>query len=403
VLLAALGGSGAALAVRAALRMHAARDAVLELSEPARVGAGAAAAAADASTSGQAHRGARRAEGERRTGPRVEALWLDRDASGTRLRLQLDSPADHRMQVTDSGREVSVVLRGARVDRPLARVDLAGTEIAWLDLRPEPPDLRVVLGLTEARRVSSASYRGERGATLVVDLLRDPAAEDASDPPPAASDPSEDLEDPEDLIPDAGPVAVKRPAPPPDTEAQFAAALEMERSGRIDAARAAHLAVLAAEPAHVAARLRLARLETARGNRGEALRLLREGRALDPASAALAALEARLLADQGDVDAALALLDPLASRERDADFHALHGALLARAGLHARAVDAFGAALEREPARGAAWLGLAISLDAERRAPEARAAFERALALGGIEPAARAWAEERAARLRGAR
>jgi MSHA biogenesis protein MshN len=226
----------------------------------------------------------------------------------------------------------------------------------------------------------------------VVDLL--PRRDETAHPAAPA-------EDPEDLLPEPQAARVKQPAALPDADAQYADALAAERVGRLDAARAALESALARDPAHRAARLRLAQLEIARGAPEQALRVIREGRALDPARAELALLEARLLAER-DPAQALAVLDAVPAAARAADFHALQAALLAGQGDHARAIESFGAALRAEPQRGAAWLGLAISLEAEGRASEARAAYRHALAQGGIEPAARAWAEERQARLEAA-
>lgn len=362
------------------LREHpAAHDAALELelAEPQRVGAGQASAEP---TEGSA-------------GARIEALALERDPSGTRLRLDLDGPAAHRLEVSAGGREVALIVRSARVARELARIDLAGTEVDWIDLRPEPPDLRVVLGLREERMVTSASYETERGATLVVDLL---PRHDEFEHPAAPS------EDPEDLLPEPSGAPVKQRAALPDADAHHAKALAAERIGRIDEALSELAASLEARPSNVAARLRLAQLHAARGSREDALRVLAAGRELEPARADLALLEARLLAEEQHPDRALASLDSIPTEARGAEFHALHAALFAAQGAHARAIDAFSAALRLEPRRGPAWLGLAISLEAENRGREARGAYQRALLVGGLEPAARAWAEERSGALENA-
>jgi tetratricopeptide (TPR) repeat protein len=373
-LLAAVAGVIGSVALLRARSLSPDPGLALELVEPARVGAGGAAAQPAASA-----------------GPaQVESLAVERDPSGTRVRVELDAPAAHRLVVSASGRELTLIVQGARLSQPLARVDLAGTEIDWLDLQAEPPDLRVVLGLREERLVTSASYETQQGSTLVLDLL-----------PRREQHPAAPVEDPEELLPEPQAAPVKRPATPADADAHYADALAAERVGRLDVALAALESALARDPAHAAARLRLAQLQIAGGAREQALQVLREGRVLDPARADLALLEARLLAEQ-DPARALAALDAVPAAGRSAEFHALQAALLAGQGAHARAIEAFGAALRAEPRRGSAWLGLAISLEAEGRASEARAAYRRALAQGGIEPAARAWAEERQARLEAA-
>ena len=364
----------ALIASAAALRMRPAEpDAALELelAEPQRVGAGAA-AEVPAVTS---------------TGAHIESLALERDPSGTRLRVELDAPPEHRLEVSKSGRQVALIVREARVERELERLDPSGTEIDWLDLRPEPPDLRVVMGLREQRMVTSASYTTAHGSTLVVDLLPRHAE---SAPPAALAD-----DDPEDVLPEhtAGPV--KRRAALPDADAHYASALAAERVGRVDEAVDELRAALEARPSNAPARLRLAQLQASRGAREEALDVLRAGRELEPARADLALLQARLLAEDQQTDPALVALESVPAAERSADFHALNAAILAGKGDPAHAIEAFSAAQRMDPRRGPAWLGLAISFEAEKRAPQARAAYKRALQVGGLEPSARAWAEER--------
>ncbi|MFN2309958.1 MAG: tetratricopeptide repeat protein, partial [Gammaproteobacteria bacterium] len=161
------------------------------------------------------------------------------------------------------------------------------------------------------------------------------------------------------------------------------------------AAEAALRAALAAVPGHAEAAQTLATLLLRQGRQGEAEAVLRAALAVDAQQPALRALHARLLAERGDDRAAVALLQGT----QDPEAQALLGALQQRLGDHAAAATAYRQALSAAPARGAWWLGLAISLEHDRQPAAALAAYRRALADAALADQITAYVRGRIAAL----
>ncbi len=91
-----------------------------------------------------------------------------------------------------------------------------------------------------------------------------------------------------------------------------------------------------------------------------------------------------LLADGGAAEA-LARLDAAPSPTPEA--RALRATALQALGRHREAIDEWAVALERQADVAPWWVGLAISLEAEGRVPEALAAYAQAGRHGPLEPA----------------
>lgn len=184
-------------------------------------------------------------------------------------------------------------------------------------------------------------------------------------------------------------------------ENYFRRAAQMLERGRVADAEDALLAALAADGAHQAARQTLVALYLEQGRIDDARRHLQEGLAFNPAYAPFAVALARIHVDRGDFAAALTVLEQARSAGRgNPDFHALHGAVLQRLGRHGEAADAYRLALETVPQRGAAWVGLGISLEALGKLPEAAEAFRRGVASGTLADEVRAYANQRVRQLR---
>lgn len=190
-------------------------------------------------------------------------------------------------------------------------------------------------------------------------------------------------------------------SPADRAESHFRRAAQMLERGRVPDAQDALLAALDADPSHQAARQTLVALYIEQGRIEDARRHLQEGLAFNPGYAPFAVALARIHVDRGDFDAALEVLDKAAAAGRgNPDFHALHGAVLQRLGRHGLAADAYRLALGSAPQSGAAWVGLAISLEAQGNLPEAAEAFRRGVASGTLTAQVRAYAEQRERRLR---
>ncbi|MGE0482875.1 MAG: hypothetical protein AB7Q81_01920 [Gammaproteobacteria bacterium] len=153
-------------------------------------------------------------------------------------------------------------------------------------------------------------------------------------------------------------------------------------------------------PEHVAGRVALA-TEILRGGDGARARVvLREGLQRAPSEYRYALLLAHVEMDAGQLAAARDVLGrvtpPLAQL---AEHLAFLAALEQRLGAHDAAVAAYRGALEQEPARGAWWVGLGISLAARGEVGEAALAFTRALADQSLSQRLRDYAGREAARL----
>jgi MSHA biogenesis protein MshN len=143
-------------------------------------------------------------------------------------------------------------------------------------------------------------------------------------------------------------------------------------------------AALAENPRHRRATEALAAVHVERREWDAALATLRDALAIDPKQPSLAMVAARLLARNGDREAAVQTLGAAVDETSPADAHAALAALLGELKRDREAVPHWLAALKKLPDRAVWWLGLAVALETDRRPADARAAYERAIALGGL-------------------
>ncbi|MBI4754595.1 MAG: tetratricopeptide repeat protein [Betaproteobacteria bacterium] len=198
--------------------------------------------------------------------------------------------------------------------------------------------------------------------------------------PPSSAAPAAVASEPASR-PEIHKLAVAQPelSPAQRREAELRRAAGLRQQGQAAEAELALRALLAEEPGYSAARHGLVALMTEQGRADEAQRLLQDGLALDPGNARLALPLARLLAQRSEWRAAGEVLGRAAGGAGvDAEFRALHGAVLQRLGRHGQAVDEYQAALRALPGAAAWWIGLGLSLEAQARLDEAREAFRRA-------------------------
>jgi MSHA biogenesis protein MshN len=189
-------------------------------------------------------------------------------------------------------------------------------------------------------------------------------------------------------------------SPADRAENHFRRAAQMLERGRVADAEDALLAALDADAAHQAARQTLVALYIEQGRIEDARRHLQEGLAFNPGYAPFAVALARIHVDRSDFAAGLTVLEQAAAAGRgNADFHALHGAVLQRLGRHDQAADAYRLALGSAPQSGATWVGLAISLEALGHLPEAAEAYRRGVGSGSLAVEVRAYADQRARQL----
>jgi MSHA biogenesis protein MshN len=177
-------------------------------------------------------------------------------------------------------------------------------------------------------------------------------------------------------------------------EGEYRRALASLQEGRMIETVAALEQALKYEPTHEAARQTLVGLLIEANRNDEAMRQLQLGLTLDPRQPAMAMLLARLQIERGGngIDT---LTRTLPYAGNDADYRAFLAAALARQQRHREAAEQYHQAVRAVPSNGVWWMGLGISLQAEKRNGEALDAFQRARASGGLSQELQGFVERR--------
>lgn len=187
----------------------------------------------------------------------------------------------------------------------------------------------------------------------------------------------------------AGPTVIEkkvRNVPPKErAESEYRKALSLLSQGRQQEALTGFGAALQADSTHVNARLALVNLLLEQQRLADAQAMLEEGLGLAPGQPQLAMRLARIQIERGDLQGASGTLQKASgAAASNAEFHALHAAVLQRLTLHKDAVTEYQAALRLAPQAGVWWMGLGISLEADGRGAEAREAFQKARGSGAL-------------------
>jgi MSHA biogenesis protein MshN len=147
---------------------------------------------------------------------------------------------------------------------------------------------------------------------------------------------------------------------------------------------------------HAGARQALIGIHLEAKRQDEAIRLAREGLDVNPAQPGVAMILARLQLEKGEPKHAIETLErSLEFASGRADYHAFLAAVLQRDERHKQAVEQYLLALQKTPQSGVWWMGLGISLQAERRVQEAREAFKRAKASNTLSPELQSFVDAR--------
>jgi MSHA biogenesis protein MshN len=209
----------------------------------------------------------------------------------------------------------------------------------------------------------------------------------------AKSETPEPADSPVRISVDRTPRAVSGPA---RATAEYRRANDLLSQGRVDGALGAYTEALRADPRHVAARQALVVVLLDRGRGDEAVAALREGIEVVPQNSAWPMLLARLQVDAHDVKGASTTLErSLASGGGDSEYRSFLATLLQMQSRHGEAIQHYQAAVQIDPSSGRSFTGLAISLEAEKRLPEAREAYRRALATNTLGRDLESFAQER--------
>ena len=177
-------------------------------------------------------------------------------------------------------------------------------------------------------------------------------------------------------------------------ESEYNRALASLQDGRVGEAIAGFEQAVSIEPRHEAARQTLVGLLVEAGRKGPAMRVLQNGLMLDPRQPAMAMLLARLQIE-GGTNGIDTLLRTLPYAQGNGEYHAFLAGALARDDRHREAAEQYQAALRSAPGNGIWWMGLGISLQAEKRTAEAVAAYERASQSSNLTPQLRTFVDRK--------
>jgi MSHA biogenesis protein MshN len=166
------------------------------------------------------------------------------------------------------------------------------------------------------------------------------------------------------------------------------------QEGRVQEAIASMEQAIFLYPRHESARQTLVGLLVENKRNDEAVRHLQLGLGLDVKQPQLAMLLARLQIEKGG-PAVETLQRTLPYARGNADYLAFLAGALQRAQNHREAAEQYEAALKLQPQNGVWWMGLGISLQADKRNTEALEAFNRARNSGNLSPDLQAFVERR--------
>jgi MSHA biogenesis protein MshN len=178
-------------------------------------------------------------------------------------------------------------------------------------------------------------------------------------------------------------------------EGAYREGVRFMQQGRPTQADQALRTALTHDPKHLAARELLAGLQLEQGRTLEARKILEQGLVQVPEHLPFAQLLARLYVDQGAEPNAVAVLEKVRAQGADQpEYLAFLATLYQRAGRYADAVQAYRQALGIRPQEGRWWLGLGISLEAQKNLPAASEAYQRAK-TAILDPKLARYAEQR--------
>jgi MSHA biogenesis protein MshN len=177
--------------------------------------------------------------------------------------------------------------------------------------------------------------------------------------------------------------AVSELTPKQVAENTYRRALVALQEGRVSTALSDLDRALEIDPRNDAARQTYISLLLENRRTDDAMRQLRLALGIEPRQPGLAMVLARLQLEKGG-PALQTLMNTLPYAETSADYQGFLAGVLQREQRHTEAAQHYREALKLSPQNGVWWMGLGISLQAEQHLPEAREAYTRARAAGGM-------------------
>lgn len=290
-------------------------------------------------------------------------------------------------------------LRGGLVGIALAIAAAAGLA-GWSALReppapvaPAPGAVPVAMPATAPVQVVDVAPPAPPPAALAPEPAPEPAPLPPTPRQEAARAPARSAPAPRKPAPSAV-VSGRSETAPQRVENAYRHALLVLEDGRVTEAIATLQAALKIDPRHEPSRQTLVGLLIEAKRPDEAMRQLQTALALDARQPSMAMLLARLQLEQGG-PAIETLMRTLPHVGGNGEYHAFLAGVLQREGRHREAAEHYQAALRTAPRHGVWWMGLGISLQAEKRDPDATAAFQQALASGALSVELQAFVERR--------
>ena len=229
-------------------------------------------------------------------------------------------------------------------------------------------------------------------------LLPAPSARDRGNPLPSFFGPAPA---PEQARAEITPAPQKEATARQLAEIEFRRGVTAVRQGRSAEGITLFERALDLDPSYADARRSLIAELMETNNIDAAIPRMQEGLAANRADSAMAMTLARIQLDRGQAKAAIETLSGSLPYDRERpENHAFMAGLLQKENRHREAIDYYLNALRKTPRNAVWWMGVGISLQAEKRIPEARDAFSRAAALGGLSPDLQTFVQQRLDQLR---
>lgn len=189
---------------------------------------------------------------------------------------------------------------------------------------------------------------------------------------------------------------VKELTPQQRAENDYRKATSLVQQGRTAEAISLLEQVLQADAANAAARQTLIALLISSKRQDDAMRYAQEGLNLDAKQTGFAMILARLQVEKGDQQLAINTLQrSLPYALERAEYQAFLAALLQREGRHKDAIEHYLVAVRKTPQSGLWWMGMGISMQADKRDAEAREAFTRARETQTLSPELQAFVDQK--------
>ena len=273
---------------------------------------------------------------------------------------------------------------------------LTGDLLKQVSLVPQQQTLQLLVDLADGAEVESYQLLdgAEQGYRLLIKIVATPAIKTKSQRLAVLESKPAAVEETEVLSP--AKVSKKQNRRSQD-QTLYQAGLEQLQQGDLVAAEASFNQALLLDPKFKAARLQLVGLLQQQMELAQAEDLLQQGLLLTPESPDLRKSYAHLLLHNQRQGEAISLLktDPAPTVAQDLEYYALLAALLQDTQQFTEAGSVYSQLLQVRPQVALWWMGMGIALEHSDDLERARAAYQEALSLPGLQPALQNYVQSR--------